>query len=122
MEIRGDPDDFMPVYASLPKGPLLSAINNVKTELQNDKVIGDHIRKTLIPRYYVVKHGVQTLYRVELPHFWRLIYALLTFENDERGALLLEVLIIMRMIEGLVIVSTYKYHTQKLYTFKCYIH
>ena len=43
MEVRGDPDDFMPVYNALTDQPLKDAVDNVKTSLQNDRIIGDHI-------------------------------------------------------------------------------
>ena len=91
MEVRGDPEDFMPIYTNLDEGPLLAAIDNVKTELQNNKIVPEHVKRNQIPKYYIRKHKVQTLYRVELPHYWRLIYTLLTFEDGEQGALLMEV-------------------------------
>ena len=48
------------------------------------------MKKKQIPRYYIKKYQVKTLFRVELPHSWRLIYAMTT-ENYERRVLLLEV-------------------------------
>jgi hypothetical protein len=35
---------------------------------------GVHIPKYLIPEYYKIKYGVNNLFRVELPDFWRLLY------------------------------------------------
>ncbi|MFY9300415.1 MAG: hypothetical protein WAO91_04430 [Candidatus Nitrosotenuis sp.] len=47
--------------------------------------------KKQIPSYYITRHNVQILYRVKLPHHWRLIYTIITLhERTKPNALLLE--------------------------------
>ena len=36
------------------------------------------------------KHNVQVLYHVEMPHYWRLIYTIMTFKDNTKRAILLE--------------------------------
>jgi len=90
LEVRGDPFDFMPVYTSLTDKSLKNAVDDVKTQLQNDVIVGDHVRRSQIPKYYIKKHNVQVLYREELPGYWRLIYTIMTFKDGEKRAILLE--------------------------------
>jgi len=96
LEVRGDPDDFNPIFEALRKKEeqnkaLVNAIQNVINNLKNDQTIGDHVRRNQIPRYYIQKHDVQTLFRVELPRYWRLTYAILSLENHKKCAVILEV-------------------------------
>ena len=92
MEVRGDPDDFMPVYNNLKDRPLLDAIEFVKNNLKNDIPVGNQFRKKEIPKYYKKKYNVQILFRFEMPHSYRLIYTIMTFADHVRGALLIELL------------------------------
>jgi len=72
LEVRGDPDDFNPIFEALRKKEeqnkaLVNAVQNVINSLKNDQTVGDHVRRNQIPRYYIQKHGVQTPFHVELP-------------------------------------------------------
>lgn len=50
---------------------------NKKIELMKaNPHYGDSIPKRLIPKEYVSKYGVNNLFRVELPKYWRMMYAL----------------------------------------------
>lgn len=42
---------------------------------------GDSVQKKLIPREYVSKYGVNNLFRVELPRYWRMLYTLAEGES-----------------------------------------
>ncbi len=90
MEVSGDPDDFMPVFENLTDRPLRDAVQNVITQLQNDIPIGNHIHKSQIPKYYIRKHNVQVLFRVDMPHYWRLIYTIFTLKDHAKRVILLE--------------------------------
>ena len=46
-----------------------------------NRTYGDPISKRLIPKEYVKKYGVNNLFRVELPNFWRMLYTLKTEEG-----------------------------------------
>jgi hypothetical protein len=37
---------------------------------------GDPLSKKLIPKEYIDKYNITNLFRVELPNFWRMLYAL----------------------------------------------
>jgi len=41
---------------------------------------GENAKKKLIPKYYIEKYGVNNLFIVDLPFFWRLVY---TLESDK---------------------------------------
>jgi len=43
---------------------------------------GNPIAKKLIPKEYQVKYGITNLFRVELPHFWRMLYSLTDGEAE----------------------------------------
>ena len=43
---------------------------------------GDPIPKYLIPKEYVVKYGVTSLFHVELSGFWRMLYTLTNGEEE----------------------------------------
>ena len=54
---------------------------------------GDSIRKTLIPKKYLIQYGVTNLFRVELPNFWRMLYTLTEGETKiEIIAFVLEII------------------------------
>lgn len=54
---------------------ILKAVKK-KIELIKDNVhYGDSIKKKLIPQEYK-KYGVNNLFRVELPNYWRMLYTL----------------------------------------------
>ena len=41
---------------------------------------GDNIHKEVIPKEYIVKYNAKNLWRVELTHFWRMLY---TIKGDQ---------------------------------------
>ena len=43
---------------------------------------GDSVPKKLIPKEYVIKYGVNNLFRVELPKYWRMLYTLTDGESQ----------------------------------------
>lgn len=93
MDVRGDRKDFFLIYENLPNGPIKNAVNDIIQSLKDDLITGEHVRHYQIPQYYKRRHNVQSLYRVELPQHWRLIYTLQTFTQGERPvALLLELM------------------------------
>jgi hypothetical protein len=54
-------------------------LNAVKKKIELIKAnphYGDSISKRLIPKEYIVKYGVNNLFRVELPRYWRMLYTL----------------------------------------------
>lgn len=53
---------------------LLDAINKKIELIKLDIRYGNPIAKNLIPEEYIVKYGVNNLFRVELPVFWRMLY------------------------------------------------
>lgn len=52
---------------------LLKAIDRILDILKQDYQFGDPIPKKLIPKLYS-DNGINNLWRVELPNFWRLLY------------------------------------------------
>jgi hypothetical protein len=54
---------------------LLKAIERTIDILERDHQFGDPIPKRLIPKGYLTM-GVNNLWRVELPGFWRLLYTI----------------------------------------------
>ncbi len=60
---------------------ILDAINNKLELIKADSHYGNPVAKKLIPREYIMKHGISNLFRVELPLFWRMLYTL-TKEDD----------------------------------------
>ena len=52
-------------------------------------MLGIRIKQKQIPRYYVKKHDVNAVYKVDLPNHFRLIYGILVI-HGERKALLME--------------------------------
>lgn len=80
----------MPVYVSLDKGSALyRKINETIEDLKNDKIIGVRLKQKQIPKYYVRKHGVSAVYKVDLPNYFRLVYAIVSI-HEERKALIME--------------------------------
>ncbi len=54
---------------------LLRSIERMKDLLKTNPQYGDPMRKELIPQEFKLI-GVQNLYRVELSHFWRMLYTI----------------------------------------------
>lgn len=60
---------------------LLKAIEYKFEIIQSDHFYGTKVQKHLIPKEYKDKYDIKSLYRVELPMFWRMLYTLK--ENNE---------------------------------------
>ncbi|MFH1257261.1 MAG: hypothetical protein V1494_08305 [Candidatus Diapherotrites archaeon] len=59
-------------------------LNAVKSKIGLIKAnihYGDPIGKDLIPKEYKEKYGINNLFRVELPNYWRMLYSLTNDEN-----------------------------------------
>jgi len=72
---------------------ILQAIKQKSDLIKINRTYGNPISKRLIPREYVVKYGVNNLFRIELPNFWRMLYTLRTKDNQiEIIAFVIEIL------------------------------
>jgi len=60
----------------------LNAVNNKIELIKTNTHYGDSVAKKLIPSEYKVKYGVNNLFRVELPNYWRMLYTLTEGENQ----------------------------------------
>lgn len=90
MDVSGDPDDFIPFYTRLDKNSAIyRKIKNVIDDLKNDHVVGIRLKRKQIPKYYIRKHDVNAIYKVDLPNYFRLIYGILVI-HGEKKALLME--------------------------------
>lgn len=54
---------------------LLRAIDRAISLLKQDPQFGDPISKRLIPKKYL-EMGINNLWRIELPSFWRMLYTI----------------------------------------------
>lgn len=61
---------------------ILQAIKQKAELIKINRSYGDPISKKLIPKEYVKRYGVNNLFRVELPNFWRMLYTLKTEEGQ----------------------------------------
>lgn len=55
---------------------LLKSIKNKIELLKLNPDYGDNLSKKLIPREYIEKHNITNLYRLEIAHFWRMLYTI----------------------------------------------
>jgi len=55
---------------------LLRSIERVKELLKNNPFAGDQVQKSLIPKVYIIKYGIDNLWRIELANHWRMIYTI----------------------------------------------
>ncbi len=56
-----------------------SILNSVNQKIEFIKLnphYGNPVPKKLIPKEYILKYGINNLFRVELPNFWRMLYTL----------------------------------------------
>ncbi len=58
---------------------ILKSIDHKKDLIKANPQYGEPIAKNLIPSVYVLKYGVNNLFRVELANRWRMLY---TIKND----------------------------------------
>lgn len=55
---------------------LLKSIKNKIELLKINPDYGDNVSKKLIPQEYVEKYKATNLYRIEIAHFWRMLYTI----------------------------------------------
>ena len=89
----------MPLYNKLEAEPqknkvMLEAINNVKQQLENsDQPLGAHHKKENMPRLYMKRYDLQSLYHFDMPGDYRLMYTVRRSPIDAlKEALFLELL------------------------------
>ncbi len=70
---------------------LLNSIIKKLSIIEKNSHYGNSIKKSLIPKKYKFL-GVKNLFRVELAHFWRMLYTITNNEEDEIVVLVLEIL------------------------------
>lgn len=93
LKIKAVQDDFKCTFDSLPDGSIKNTVCEIISTLKSDNIVGEHVKKKQIPKYYVRKHNIQSLYRVALPKRWRLTYSIIEFEvKGEFGILMLELM------------------------------
>lgn len=61
---------------------ILKAVNKKVELIKANPHYGEPIAKNLIPLEYKKKYGVNNLFRVELPCFWRMLYTLTNGEAE----------------------------------------
>ena len=72
---------------------LLNAIHKKSAFVKANPHYGNPIAKSLIPAIYKVKYGATNLFRVELPFYWRMLYALTDGDTEnEIIAFVIEIL------------------------------
>ena len=55
---------------------ILNALNKKIELIKANAHFGEAIAKKLIPKEYIEEYGINNLFRVELPQFWRMLYTL----------------------------------------------
>jgi hypothetical protein len=63
-------------------------VHSLKAALLTDALHGEVVPPPRIPRALVAKHGVENLYVVDLPSFWRLLYTLVRYDRGRVVAIL----------------------------------
>lgn len=71
---------------------LLNAIENKKNRIKANPHYGESIPKKQIPAEYIQKYGVNNLFWVSLPSFWRMLYTLTASGEVEIVAFVLDIL------------------------------
>ncbi len=121
-------DDFLPTYSKLKvdahkNKAMLEAIENVKRQLENSNLpIGAHHKRGSIPKYYIIKYNLQSLYHFDMPDGHRLMYTIRKSLPEGKEALFLELLTMMSITSDLGILRknlTNIHYTRTLYTNKC---
>ena len=89
LEVSGDPVDFIPAFNHLKKDLLrYNAVRDVINNLKHDKLVGIRIKQKQIPQYYIKKHDVNAIFKVDLPGYWRLIYGILVIHGEKKVLLM----------------------------------
>jgi len=55
---------------------LKKSIKRAIKDLQNNAFIGIQIPKRLFPKEYIIKYGINNLWKYDLPNSWRLLYTI----------------------------------------------
>jgi len=55
---------------------ILNAVKQKSDLIRVNPHYGDPIKKSLIPKEYIVKYNISNLFRIELPNYWRMLYTL----------------------------------------------
>ncbi len=92
MEVKADARDFNSVFENITENSIRYEIIRIVSLLKNNSIVGEHVKREIIPKYYIKRHGVQTLYRISLPNNWRLVYSIQAFYEKEPTVLLLELM------------------------------
>lgn len=66
---------------------IVESIKNKASIIKKDMHYGNPVNKKLIPDVYRKNYDVKNLFRVELPHFWRLLYTLKNDPDDGNSVL-----------------------------------
>ena len=61
---------------------ILNAINKKVELIKANPHFGSPVAKNKIPQEYVKKYGINNLFRVPLPDFWRMLYTLTDGESE----------------------------------------
>ncbi|MEK6899006.1 MAG: hypothetical protein AABW79_02830 [Nanoarchaeota archaeon] len=78
-------------YLNLEEGNWLKvAINKSIIDMKENAFCGEPIRKNLIPKEYIKLYKINNLWWYPLPNAWRLLYSLVTPENKELLAIIIE--------------------------------
>ncbi len=59
---------------------LFAWLNRAFDDLKKDPFCGIQIQRRLIPKEYVRKHGIDNLWKYDLPNAWRLVYSVAKHE------------------------------------------
>lgn len=62
---------------------LFYGLNKKLEIIKNNPHYGNPIAKKLIPKEYKLKYGINNLFRVELPSYWRVLYTLTNKNSKE---------------------------------------
>ncbi|MCX6747166.1 MAG: hypothetical protein NTU63_03480 [Candidatus Pacearchaeota archaeon] len=71
---------------------ILKSINQKKELIKANIHYGNPIAKNIIPIEYKIKYGINNLFRVELPGFWRMLYTLTNNEEIEIIAFVIDII------------------------------
>jgi hypothetical protein len=61
---------------------IFNAVKKKSEFIKSNPHYGEPIKKSLIPKRYIIKYGITNLFWVELPNFWRMLYALTEGETQ----------------------------------------
>ena len=70
---------------------LLNAIEREKEYLKQNPERGTHIKKKLIPKLYINLYGVNNLWKIDLPSFYRMLYTIDTSGKTVINSIILNI-------------------------------